>query len=270
MQPDALICMPFEDYRASPAVGKSDLDLIHRSPAHYRQAKEVPEPATPAMLWGQMFHALILEPDRFATTYAVLPEGIDRRTKDGKLEWSAWQEEHSGMVAVDKPTMVELTAMRDGLMFHPLMSTIQTALCERSVFWTDDVPCKARPDMVTAAGFLADLKTCIDARPDPFARQCLTYRYYVQAAYYLDGYHAAVGEPAEGFLFVAIEKSPPYAVALYLANESMVDQGRREYGRDLETYAECLRSDRWPGYPADVMSLMLPVWAQDEEAKSGS
>jgi hypothetical protein len=210
----------------------------------------------------------MLEPEVFAATYAVLPEGIDKRTKEGKLEWATWEEEHPDMVPVAKPTMIELAAMRDSLLSHPLVSVaIDGALCERSAFWIDttengEVECKARPDLLMTTGFLGDLKTCQDARPEAFARDCWTYRYHVQAAYYLDGLMAALGHQPEGFVFFAIEKSPPYAVATYLANEEMIDQGRREYQRDLELFTECRAKDDWPGYTTEVLSIMLPGWAQ--------
>lgn len=276
MQQDSLRVLTYEAYHEHPAVRKGDLDLIHRSPAHYRQAKDFPEPSTPAQLWGQMFHALILQPDVFAATYAVMPDGIDKRQTDGKAQWAAWEEEHAGLIPVAKPTMVELNAMRDSLLFHPLASSaLEGALTERSVFWKDttengEVECKARPDIITTEGFIVDLKTCTDARPDEFARSCWRYRYHVQSAFYQDGCTVALGSAPQGFIFFAIEKEPPYAVAAYLANEAMVDQGRREYQADLETYAACRALDKWPAYPADVTSLMLPVWAQDEETRNGN
>jgi exodeoxyribonuclease VIII len=133
------------------------------------------------------------------------------------------------------------------------------------MFWQMmDINCKARPDYIRQdKGLILDLKTCLDARSDPFSRSCWNYRYHVQAAYYLDGYRVATEESAEAFLFIAIEKAPPYAVAVYHANEDMIDQGRSEYQRDLITYAECLAKDEWPGYPEEIASLVLPRWTQE-------
>lgn len=59
-----------EQYHAIPAVSKSDLDKIDRSPAHYKFAKDNPQPPTTAMIRGTIVHAAILEPDRFEVDYA--------------------------------------------------------------------------------------------------------------------------------------------------------------------------------------------------------
>jgi len=252
-----------EEYHAAEGISKSGLDLIHRSPAHYRQERVCPTPATPAMLWGSMFHMLVLQPDLFAATYAVLPEGIDRRTKDGREIWEAWQAEHEGFRAVDKPTMEELNAMRDSVFGHSrARELLSGGIAEQSLFWEDGVRCKARPDYSRAA-ILSDLKTAVDARPEAFSRACWTYRYHVQSAYYSDGFRATFDQQVEAFAFIVVEKTLPYAVAVYLADESMVKQGRAEYAVDLEIYRECLAKDQWPGYPPEILSIELPYWAQE-------
>ena len=257
--------LPMQEYRAHPAVSKSDLDLIHRSPAHFREAKANPEPPTPAMIWGTMYHLMILEPDLFQACYAVLPDGIDRRTTAGKEAWLAWQAENEGKTPVDRPTLVQLNGMRDALCANSRACEALTGgVAEQSIFWDeDDCTCKCRPDYIKR-GLLVDLKTCLDARPDAFSRACWNYRYHVQAAYYSRGYGVEYSEQPEGFLFVAQEKEPPYAVAIYLADEAMVEQGWREAATDLEVYRQCVETDTWPAYPEIVQAIVLPRWAQEE------
>jgi exodeoxyribonuclease VIII len=257
--------MSMLNYHAHPAISKSRLDLIHRSPAHYKAEAENPSEPTAAMLWGSMYHSLILTPDDFARTYAVMPEGIDRRTKEGKDAWAAWQEEYEGMTPVDRPTMTELTAMRDALMAHSFASAaLQGGLTEQSYFaMIDGVECKCRPDFVLG-NTMTDLKTCKDARPDMFSRATWDYRYHVQGSFYPDVYFEATRNRIELFLLVAQEKTRPYAVNVFVADEAMLDQGRREYLDDLAIYRECLDLDVWPAYPEKVQALVLPVWAQEE------
>lgn len=255
--------MSMADYRAAEGVSKSDLDLIHRSPAHYREHLLNPEPPTPAMVWGAMFHDLVLQPDVFDATYAVLPEGIDRRTKEGKQIWEDWQTEFEGKTPVDRPTLTELTAMRDALFANERAKNALTGgVPEQSLFWENGITCKARPDY-TKPGLLVDLKSCLDARPEPFSKACWNYRYHVQAGWYGLGHQQSTGDKCE-FLFIAIEKTPPYAVALYLADDSMVRQGLAEALADAQVYAECVETDNWPGYPDEIQTIMLPTWAQEE------
>src|SRR5690554_8185442 len=72
--------MSNEEYHDLPdSISKSGLDLIVRSPAHYRFA-EHREP-TRAMVIGTAIHAAILEPDVFATEYLLLRDITDRRSR---------------------------------------------------------------------------------------------------------------------------------------------------------------------------------------------
>lgn len=71
------------EYHADPAISKSDLDLINRSPSYYKYVKGNPRVQTAAMLLGSAVHKLVLEPEDFGEEYAVAPLA-DRRTKPAK------------------------------------------------------------------------------------------------------------------------------------------------------------------------------------------
>lgn len=78
------------DYHAHPAISKSHLDLIARSPLHYWaryiDPNRVPTEPTDAMRLGTAVHTLTLEADQFEARYAVAP-AVDRRYKAGKEAW---------------------------------------------------------------------------------------------------------------------------------------------------------------------------------------
>ena len=57
------------DYHAHPAISKSGLDLISRSPAHYRY--RAPKEPSRAMEIGTAIHTALLEPDRYAAEYVI-------------------------------------------------------------------------------------------------------------------------------------------------------------------------------------------------------
>lgn len=75
-----------EDYRALPHLNQSILKHGLRSMLHMKTAMEAPPKTTDALIFGQLFHTLVLEPDTYAKQFAVAPE-VDRRTKAGKQEW---------------------------------------------------------------------------------------------------------------------------------------------------------------------------------------
>ena len=76
--------MTEKEYRQHPAISRSELWHIRESPEKFKWYREHPEQPSPALIFGQVFHKLALEPNTFYDEFAVAPI-IDRRTKDGKL-----------------------------------------------------------------------------------------------------------------------------------------------------------------------------------------
>lgn len=256
--------MTYDEYNDYPAIRKSELDYIHQSPAHYQVYKANGRKETDALRWGRMFHTFVLEPELFNQEYAVLEESVNRNTIAGKKAWATWLEANEGKIAVNRPDMDTLIQMKQCIFDHPLAkNALSGGIAESTLLWEyDGMLCKARPDYITANGLIVDLKTTKDARPRGFAKDCADYRYHVQSAFYTEAYYQVFGEYPAGFLFVAIEKEKPYAVALYTADHIM-DQGYREFTEDLRVYKECLETDIWPSYPAECRSIILPKYAQE-------
>lgn len=252
--------MPAAEYHAHPAVSKSVLDKIARSPLHCRAYLDgARDEQTAAMAFGSAFHCSVLEPDLFSKTYA--PFSGDRRTKAGKEAYENLLAQ--GVTILDVKDWDLITAMTDIIREHETAGDLLSGpgKAEASVFWTDantGLECKCRPDWWREDGVVVDLKTCEDASPTGFARNVATYRYQVQAAHYL------AGTQARKFVFVAIEKKPPYAVAVYELDEEALLQGDRLRWRDLEMYASCCEFGAWPGYPVGIQSLSLPTWAANQ------
>jgi hypothetical protein len=101
-----------------------------------------------------------------------------------------------------------------------------------------------------------DLKTTTDASPAAFARSVATFRYHVQASHYLSGLHGA-----ERFVFIAVEKTAPYAVAVYELDAAAMAAGDELRQRDMRMIADCRATGEWPGYSDDCQTLSLPKWA---------
>lgn len=173
--------------------------------------------------------------------------------------------------------MAQAEAIRDAVMAHPAAGKLLAAgagVAELSCYWRDPeagVLCRCRPDYWRHDGTIVDLKTARDASPSGFSGSINSWRYYAQAAYYLDGItqaRAAGGvdmTAPRAFVFVAVEKVAPFAVAVYHLDAQSVGIGRREYREDLAMYAECLRTDVWPGYGDKIQSISLPEWRLRQE-----
>jgi exodeoxyribonuclease VIII len=106
-----------------------------------------------------------------------------------------------------------------------------------------------------------DLKTTEDASPRGFTRSISKYGYHRQEAFYRRGFSAA-GQGLDQFLFIAVEKTPPFAVGIYAVDSQSVGFADMSIGRELERFSECLKRDEWPGYGDAIEILHLPEWAQ--------
>lgn len=127
----------------------------------------------------------------------------------------------------------------------------------------DGVMCRAMFDHVPEDPRqpIWDLKTTTDASAEAVMRAVMSYGYDVQAAHYTEVWHAATGERRQ-FQFVFVEKDPPYEVAVVRISGEAMEMARRRTRRAREIWSECLREDRWPGYPAGIIELSLPEFYQ--------
>ena len=66
---------------------------------------------------------------------------------------------------------------------------------------------------------------------------------------------------------MAVEKEPPYGVAVYHLAEEALQAGSEELHPLLVQWAQCERSGQWPGYPTEVRPITLPpyAWRQLDE-----
>ena len=252
-------CYTNAEYHAADGISKSDLDLIHKSPAHYKAARHED---TPALRFGTAFHTLVLEPARFVAEYDFI-EG-DRRTK--AVKDAIKDAEAAGKTILTKDEFDAVSGMRDSVFKSRIAATlIDGATIEHSVFSEiDGVRVKCRPDgWSTEKGVLFDLKSTEDASPEGFARTVAKYRYHVQDAFYRHVVASATNCDADdlSFIFVAVEKKPPYAVAFYQLDEMAALQGWVEARDDMRRYKDAQTSGKWCGYSPKIESLSLPRWA---------
>ncbi len=258
-----------EDYHAGPGISKSGISLVLDSPLKFKMRYidgEVQEP-TKQMVIGSATHMAVFEPDLFDTAYVVAPE-INKRTKAGKAELLAFRKENEGKTVISSDDAEMIFSLRDTVRNHPRAGSIVKAaggLAEHSIF--ADHPgtgllTKVRPDWLVADfGMLVDLKTTVDASPTAFSRACFNFTYHIQAGMYLSVAQEQ-GFTVDSFIFIAVEKTPPFSVAVYFADMDMISLGMQEFERGMEVYARCLEAEQWPGYnDDDITTISLPFWA---------
>lgn len=246
---------------------KSALDEVHRSPAHYRAWVAGADKQTPAMVFGSLLHAYVLEPATCEKLYTIDREGDfgDCRKTENKAARDAWRAATEHLAKVSAEDWEKCRRMAESIQRHPIArSLLARAKTEVVMRWTDQetgLECKGRLDGLVDRRFILDLKTTGDASPEAFVKTVAGYRYHVQDAFYSDGFTALTGEAPRGFLFVAVEKTEPFVVATYQIDAQARERGRDLYRRDLATLKDCIETDEWPAYGNSTMTLSLPAWA---------
>jgi len=239
-------------YQDTEYVSNSMLNnLTGKSPEYFRFAMDNPQPSTPAMKFGSALHMNVLQPEEFNNNYAVAPK-FDKRTKQGKIDYAEFVKANIFKTVVSEQDYELIEQMTDKLMRDPDAKAMLTkGIKEHIIAWENEeygVKCRGMLDVYKKdLDIIVDLKTTQDSSYYGFASSVKRYKYYKQAAFYMD----AVG--AQEFYIVAIEKSPPFNINIIQLGDDLLDKGRELYSRDLEVYKYCLDNDYWPGQGFDYL-----------------
>lgn len=247
-------------------VSKSALDMLRKTPAHYRAwASGEFQRSTPALTFGRAGHCAVFEPDEFARLYVEEPDFGDRRYKENKQALAKWREENADREHLPRDDAAKIRAIQKSIHGHELVRRmLHEGKAERTIIWQDQqtgLTCKSRTDYhVEKLGLVADLKLVEDASWPGFRKSIARYYYHVQDALYREGFHA-LGKPIKHFVFIAIEKTPPYASAVYALDADGIARGYQAARDGIQHMAECVKTDTWPGYPTGIQTISLPDWA---------
>ena len=263
--------LSIEAYHAMSPVSKSGLDSIDLSPAIY-YARHV-DPNRPernakaGQLEGNMAHCAILEPEEFGKRYVIGPS-VNRNTK----VWKEFVEAHPDHIAIQQDQSDTAWRQAESVRALPeIRAALDIGKPEVSAFWRDaetGVECRCRPDWThtvhDSAVVLVDVKTFSICTAHEFSKQCARKAYAKQDAFYTDGFERASGLEVLAFIFVAVSTEYPYSSAAYMLDNDSKETGRRHYRKNLATYEECLRTDKWPGFSEAIQIIRLPNWALEE------
>jgi len=257
-----------EDYHADrDFVSSSGLKLIPGKEdefiARYMMSHKLPE-RSEALKFGGGLHSAILEPDIFPTEYVIEPE-VNRRTNAGKDELKEFYKsvEAEGKTVLTPEDMALIRAMRGSVNQHPIASSaLNGAEREKSFFLAGDyINQKVRLDAYKN-NIIMDVKSCESI--DKFYHSAAQYRYGFSEQMYRTVVEDITGEPTE-FMFIAIQKSYPYTVAVFRSTEEVREKYARQYQASKDRYIQLKDSGMW----GDIRDLHLPDWAKDKTIISG-
>jgi hypothetical protein len=153
---------------------------------------------------------------------------------------------------------------------------------EVAILWTEQtehgpVECRCMFDHVWMGGGSArilDLKVTANAAPTFVERNAENMGYAIQEAAYRRALVAL--EPnlsgRADFLFAFAENDDPFALNLSRGDGLFRDLGEQRWQRALNTWALCMKEQKWPSYGTGINPLSAPAWAfhREEQAQMAS
>lgn len=263
-----------------PSVSSSGLRLIEaKTPAHYYATSylnpnRVEQDDKEAFDFGRAAHSLLLGETGFFKQFAVRPEAFkDYRTKAAQ-EWRD-STRAEGLTPLTSDDLAAIKAIAANLDAHPLARDLLRGHIEQSLVFKDGptgVWLKSRPDVLPIAdGVVADLKTTTDASPEAVQRTIMSFAYPMQGALVGMALKELLDVSMTAFALVFVEKSSPWAVNVVEIDLDWIGYAHRQLRRSINTFAECVSKNEWPGYSGEPV-IFMPEWLRrklDTEIESG-
>lgn len=223
---------------------------------------------TKAKLLGRLAHKAVLEPN-FWKLYVVEPHFGDQRKPENKAKKKDWHEQHAGCNFITAEQERQIKGMAESLFKHPdAMELLSHGINEMSGYYRDPrtgILCKIRPDIrADHIGVIADLKTCMDASEEGFAKACGNYGYHASLAMYGDGTEEITGNKIDMWVLIAVETSAPYEVCVYYwdkeEDRDVIESGRRIIRTGLSKIHQGLTTGVWATRQQKSSRLPMPQW----------
>jgi hypothetical protein len=275
-----------DQYHSGPGISKSHLDAIAgASPLHYwhkyvNPERERAEPSQ-ALIMGSAIHAIVLEPDLFTGEYMTVPADAPKRATKAQIAakkpspdaiasiewWAAFEKENAGRIILEDEDYQTCLKIRDAVYRHPVAAGLLTGGTAEQSFYSIDKETgelmKCRTDYMHDSGaMIVDLKSTEDASPNGFGKSAANFRYPVQTAWYNGVLDSCFGEHPEDWVFLAVEKKPPFAVGVYFMEYDTIARAQIAARRDFLRIVEHKRSGVWPDYGYTPTPLTLPAWSK--------
>lgn len=250
--------LPETDYFALDRLSQSGIKAILKSPAHFKCARAK---NTQHMVQGKLIDAVLTTPKGFDDLYYVVPDDfrMDART----TAYKEAKRKAGGRTLVKQRDMDAAVAIRDVLEQHSTVSAlINDAIPQPVALWEEPteqsrIPMKARLDWMSPEyKVLIDLKTTEDAQA--FSRTAARLGYHIQDACYTHSWQQAGGFVPDAFIFIVVEREPPYGIRVLELSERAKELGLQRYRRGVEQYAACLKRNQWNAYSTDIETIDLP------------
>lgn len=213
-----------------------------------------------------------------SAAHALVLEGVDRMEviKFDSYRTNAAKDLRDAARLVGKHPIIEAKA-QDLLRMVPMARAALNECADFGYAWEDGKPeqtliwkdrggifCRARPDWLSNdLSTMLDYKTTTDATPGVFTKQIARMNYHIQASFYRRGLSALTGVESK-FVFEAQEIKAPFEVSFHGVAPSLEAIADDLVEGAIVRFAQCMRSNIWPGYSKRIHYAEAMPWQVSE------
>lgn len=231
------------------------------TPAHFRWRMDNPQEHKQAFDVGHAVHAKVLG---VGAPVAVIP--FDHWGSNA-AKAAVKEARDAGLIPLKQEEFDAVEAMGEAVLKDQRARFLfSTGGPEVSAFWRDEptkVMLRARfdwlPDATERRFIVPDLKSAVSAERVAFGKAAASFGYDVQQEFYRNAVKAHGIDPDPAFLFVVVEKTPPYLVNVIELDEDFRRCGAQRARQAIDLFDKCMTEDHWPGYPG-VQVAPAPRW----------
>lgn len=240
------------EYDNLDAINYSGLKQFMVSPAHYFHWKHNKvESDNQAFAIGNAVHCLALEPSEFTSKFVVAPE-VDRRTTEGKRIWSEFLAQSEGKQVIKEDDYRQSLAIAKSVIENPVFQTYATegAIVEAGLHTElHGNEFKCRIDLYDhTLNTIVDIKTYTgNVTTSNITSEIFKRGYDIQSYCYREAVKNVVGK-LPNFVFIFVEKEPPYAVNTCVIGETNHASTGEYVEKSLTRFANCKATQIWPSY----------------------
>jgi hypothetical protein len=262
----------FEDCCPEPSLTQSIAKiLLEKSPLHAWYAHPrlnpdyFPDDNTKYDI-GNIAHSIMLGRGK---TIVVVPDAEDWRTKAAQQGRAAAAAE--GKLAVLGKHYAKaqrmVVAARAQLDLRGLTKLFIEGDSEVVLVWQEgDIWLRQMVDWVSPhRSAIVDLKTTdLSVAPHNLGRMMVTAGWPIQAAMADRGLKALDPLDLRRYLFVVQETESPYCLNVVEMSEGAMTMGAKMLDMAVAIWRHCMANDRWPGYPAEIVTPEYPGWHEQQ------
>lgn len=267
-----------DHYHLVPGISSTNIGQLCKSGQHYYQNKSSIDPDVSNL--GNHLHFALLEPEKLKKNIIRPPKG-NRATSKVQEKWiEFWHEQDErGALRIPVDQAISLPAQehysaysldyfcitgKHQEIIDNLMINLENYPYYKDLLYSGEnelsgfawvtvngqrILLKIRPDVKNKdEEFILDVKSC--SQIEKFMRIIYEKNYHIQRANYSNVANHLDGGCYKKFYWLVFETSPPYQIVLFHSDDQddIHRDGLDLVHKGLETYAECKKVNKWPGY----------------------